>query len=74
MRKNYQLIQSWIGLSEGGYVHHPDDPGGATNLRVLDRDACPGRPHAPGGEPVCRSGRDPEASGTVLQLHRATVG
>tara|TARA_R110000868_G_scaffold411283_2_gene702847 strand:- start:120147 stop:120809 length:663 start_codon:yes stop_codon:yes gene_type:complete len=34
MRKNYELIQSWIGLSEGGYVHHPDDPGGATDRGI----------------------------------------
>jgi lysozyme family protein len=34
MRSNYPAIQSWIGLSEGGYVSHPDDPGGATDRGI----------------------------------------
>lgn len=34
MRENYAKIHDWVGLSEGGYVNHPDDPGGATNYGV----------------------------------------
>ena len=34
MRDNYKTIQGWIGLSEGGYVNHPKDPGGATDRGI----------------------------------------
>jgi lysozyme family protein len=34
MRGNYPQIQSWIGLSEGGFVDHPKDPGGATDRGI----------------------------------------
>ena len=34
MRENYSQIQAWIGLSEGGYVNHPHDPGGATDRGI----------------------------------------
>lgn len=34
MQQNYPAIQSWIGLSEGGFVDHPDDPGGATDRGI----------------------------------------
>lgn len=37
MKDNQQQVLSWTGLSEGGYVNHPDDPGGATNLGVTQR-------------------------------------
>ncbi len=37
MRQNYRLIQEWIGLSEGGYVNHPKDPGGATDRGITQR-------------------------------------
>lgn len=30
-------IQSWILASEGGYVDHPSDPGGATNMGITHR-------------------------------------
>ncbi len=37
MRSNYPQIQDWIGLSEGGYVNHPEDPGGATDRGITQR-------------------------------------
>lgn len=37
MKGNTELVLSWLNLSEGGYVNHPDDPGGATNLGVTQR-------------------------------------
>ncbi|MBT3139987.1 hypothetical protein KL867_02895 [Ruegeria litorea] len=37
MRTNYPQIQAWVGLSEGGYVNHPRDPGGATDRGITQR-------------------------------------
>jgi len=37
MRDNYPKMQDWIGLSEGGYVNHKDDPGGATDRGITQR-------------------------------------
>ncbi len=37
MRHNYPQILDWIGLSEGGYVNHPEDPGGATDRGITQR-------------------------------------
>ena len=41
METNWPTVIGWIGLSEGGFVNHPKDPGGATNhgitKRVLER-------------------------------------
>jgi lysozyme family protein len=37
MRENYPQIQAWIGLSEGGFVNHPKDPGGATDRGITQR-------------------------------------
>ena len=34
MKSNTQQVLRWIGLSEGGYVHHPKDPGGATDRGI----------------------------------------
>lgn len=34
MLYNYRQIQDWIGLSEGGYVNDPDDPGGETDRGI----------------------------------------
>lgn len=34
MRSNYPQMQRWIGLSEGGFIDHPDDPGGATDRGI----------------------------------------
>lgn len=34
MQRNYPQILSWIGLIEGGYVNHPDDPGGPTDRGI----------------------------------------
>jgi lysozyme family protein len=34
MRKNYHAIHEATLVYEGGYVNHPDDPGGATNFGV----------------------------------------
>lgn len=37
MRQNRDLVMQWILASEGGYVNHPKDPGGATNFGVTQR-------------------------------------
>ena len=34
MKSNTAVVLKWAGLSEGGYVNHPDDPGGPTNHGV----------------------------------------
>ena len=30
-QRNFDQIMKWVGISEGNYVDHPKDPGGATN-------------------------------------------
>lgn len=35
MKGNLEICTSWILRHEGGYVNHPDDPGGATNFGVI---------------------------------------
>lgn len=37
MRHNYPQMQAWIGMSEGGYVNNPKDPGGATDRGITQR-------------------------------------
>ena len=37
MRDNLEKTTEWILVHEGGYVNHPDDPGGATNYGVIQR-------------------------------------
>lgn len=37
MRNNLEKTTNWILVHEGGYVNHPDDPGGATNMGVIQR-------------------------------------
>lgn len=37
MRDNLHQTTDWILVHEGGYVNHPDDPGGATNMGVIQR-------------------------------------
>jgi lysozyme family protein len=37
MRQNYSAAFRWMQAHEGGYVNHPDDPGGATNRGVIQR-------------------------------------
>jgi lysozyme family protein len=37
MRYNYKIVQPWVLAYEGGYVNHPDDPGGATMEGVTQR-------------------------------------
>ena len=34
MKQNQKIVLGWLGLSEGGEVNHPDDPGGHTNHGV----------------------------------------
>lgn len=34
MKSNRELVQGWIGLSEGGYVNNPLDNGGPTNRGI----------------------------------------
>jgi len=37
MRENLEISTGWILAHEGGYVNHPDDPGGATNFGVIQQ-------------------------------------
>lgn len=37
MKTNRKQVHQWIGLSEGGLVDHPNDPGGLTNKGVTQR-------------------------------------
>lgn len=37
MKHNFRQVMDWIGLSEGGYVNHPKDPGGATDRGITQR-------------------------------------
>ena len=37
MKQNEQRVLGWIALSEGGYVNHPDDPGGATDRGITQK-------------------------------------
>lgn len=37
MRDNFKQVMDWIGISEGGYVNHPRDPGGATDRGITQR-------------------------------------
>ena len=37
MKQNQAVVLEWIGLSEGGYVNHPKDPGGATDRGITQR-------------------------------------
>lgn len=34
MRENFPTVQQWVLVHEGGFVNHPEDPGGATNFGV----------------------------------------
>jgi len=35
MKDNLETATNWILVHEGGYVNHPDDPGGATNKGII---------------------------------------
>jgi len=37
MKQNWPTIFEWILVTEGGYVNHPKDPGGPTNMGVTQR-------------------------------------
>lgn len=37
MRANYKTVQPWVLAYEGGWVNHPEDPGGATMEGVTQR-------------------------------------
>ena len=37
MQNNLKKTTNWILVHEGGYVNHPEDPGGATNMGVTQR-------------------------------------
>lgn len=37
MRANFNKCTQWVLVHEGGFVHHPKDPGGATNRGVTQR-------------------------------------
>jgi len=37
MKPNWPTVLKWMGVSEGGYVNDPVDPGGPTNMGVTQR-------------------------------------
>ena len=37
MNKNFDKCMSMLLEHEGGYVNHPDDPGGMTNMGITKR-------------------------------------
>lgn len=37
MEQNRAQVIAWVGMSEGGLVNHPDDPGGLTNKGITQR-------------------------------------
>lgn len=37
MQANERIVLDWMAISEGGYVNHPKDPGGATKYGVTER-------------------------------------
>lgn len=37
MKENFLKVMPWVFSEEGGYVDHPKDPGGATNLGITHR-------------------------------------
>lgn len=37
MKQNREVVLKWIGMSEGGLVNHPKDPGGLTNKGITQR-------------------------------------
>ncbi|MTH65082.1 glycoside hydrolase family 108 protein [Paracoccus shanxieyensis] len=37
MRENREKVIAWIGMSEGGLVDHPKDPGGRTNKGITQK-------------------------------------
>lgn len=37
MKENFEICTEWLLVHEGGYVNHPDDPGGPTNKGVTQR-------------------------------------
>lgn len=37
MKRNETRVQAWIGLSEGGYVNNPRDPGGPTDRGITQK-------------------------------------
>ena len=56
MKQNFPLIMEGIHESEGGYVNHPKDPGGETNLGITQRTLDAARRTVPG--PLPQSVRD----------------
>src|SRR5690606_5273554 len=59
-------IQRWILASEGGYVDHPDDPGGATNMGITI-----GRLSAWRGRKVTKQEVKNLTRGEALEIYKA---
>ncbi|WP_102867874.1 glycoside hydrolase family 108 protein [Pseudovibrio exalbescens] len=58
MKPNFNLVMRWVGLSEGGYVDHPSDPGGATNHGITRQTLASWRGHAVSKDDVKRLTKD----------------
>lgn len=59
-------IQDWILASEGGYVDHPSDPGGATNLGITHRTLAAWR-----GKPVTKQDVRNLTRAEALEIYEA---
>src|SRR5690554_3967496 len=59
-------IQNWILASEGGYVDHPSDPGGATNLGITHRTLAAWR-----GKPVTKQDVRNLTRAEALEIYKA---
>lgn len=59
-------IQQWVLASEGGYVDHPSDPGGATNLGITHKTLAAWR-----GKPVTKQDVRNLTRDEALQIYKA---
>lgn len=59
-------IQQWVLAAEGGYVDHPSDPGGATNLGITHKTLAAWR-----GKPVTKQDVRNLTRDEALQIYKA---
>lgn len=66
MAKFTEQIQAWILASEGGYVDHPSDPGGATNMGITHKTLAAWR-----GKPVTKQDVRNLKKDEALRIYKA---
>lgn len=59
---SFEEALAQVLIQEGGFVHHPSDPGGATNLGITRRTLSQARGRSASVEDVRRLGREEAAS------------